>query len=178
MKKNLDIKLENINVLFIDDEFVECIAKIIEEELIEMCWGTTSKDMYDYRGTVENFLNRIHGRDNDFKVGFIGEFLVHCYFRLFTDFTNLSVFFNLEDRGNKKGFDYMFFDPKSGVWYVETKSGTCPNDEIDKFNIKKLNEANNDCIEKFINKTNFNLWDKAKNEAAHVLLSGDPLRKK
>lgn len=179
MIKGNKITLENVNLIYIDDEFVEKIAKTIESELISMCWGEENKDLFDYKQTVTSFLERIKDRDFAFQAGFIGEFLVHCYFKTFANYKHLSVFFNDQDKSNKRGFDYMIYDNKKGIWYIEIKSGTeYDNSLINKFNKEKIQEAYSDCEKKFISKNNPNLWNVAKSEVGKVISKRSSLRKK
>lgn len=178
LEKN-KVALENVNIIYIDDEFVEEIAKTIKNDLISMCWGEENKDMFNYEQTVTSFLERITDRDSAFKAGFVGEFLVHCYFKTFINFKHLSVFFSDQDRSNKRGFDYMIYDNKKGLWYVEIKSGTEKNNElVNTFNKNKIQEAYRDCEKKFIAKNNLNLWNVAKSEVGKVISKNSTLRKK
>lgn len=55
MAKGHKITLEKVNLIYIEDEFVEEIAKTIKNELISMCWGEENKDMFDYQQTVSSF---------------------------------------------------------------------------------------------------------------------------
>ena len=121
------IELEKVNLIYIDDKFVDEIAKTIKNNLVSMCWGQENSDLFDYGETVTNFLDRIKDRPLAFKVGFVGEFLVHCYFKTFTNYTHLSVFLNDQDKSNKRGFDCMIYDDKKELWYVEVKSGSEEN---------------------------------------------------
>ncbi len=179
MVKGNKITLEKINLIYIDDEFIEEIAKTIKNELISMCWGEENKDMFDYQQTVSSFLERLKDRDTAFQAGFIGEFIVHCYFKTFTNYKHLSVFFNDQDKSNKRGFDYMFYDTKNGLWYVEIKSGSENDDSlVNKTNKEKLQEAYRDCNDKFIKKNNLNLWNVAKTEVGKVLSKRSSLRSK
>ena len=179
MAKGHKITLEKVNLIYIEDEFVEEIAKTIKNELISMCWGEENKDMFDYQQTVSSFLDRLKDRDSAFQAGFIGEFIVHCYFKTFTNYKHLSVFFNDQDKSNKRGFDYMFYDTKNGLWYVEIKSGSENDDSlINKTNKEKLQEAYRDCNDKFIKKNNLNLWNVAKSEVGKVLSKRSSLRSK
>lgn len=57
MAKGHKITLEKVNLIYIEDEFVEEIAKTIKNELISMCWGEENKDMFDYQQTVSSFLD-------------------------------------------------------------------------------------------------------------------------
>lgn len=171
--------LENINLIYIDDTFVEEISNTIRSELISMCWGNENKDLFNYSQTVSSFLERLKDRDEAFQAGFIGEFIVHCYFKTFTTYKHLSVFFNDQDKSNKRGFDYLFYEPKKGLWYVEIKSGTeNDNSQINKTNKAKIQEAYRDCSDKFIKKSNSNLWNVAKSEVGKVLSKKTSLRSK
>ncbi len=179
MTKEYEINLEKINLIYIDNDFLCEISKTIDDDLINMCWGEATKDMYNYKQTVSNFLSRIDTRDEAFKVGFIGEFLVHCYFRTFTKYNNLSIFFNNQDKSNKRGFDYMFYDDKTGLWYTEIKSGTeVDNKKINDFNKEKVKESYRDCKDKFVKKTNSNLWNVAKYEVGQKISLKGSLRNK
>jgi len=170
---------EKIRLIYIDDKFVEEIAKTIKNELVSMCWGKEEKDLFDYKSTITSFLDRVKDRDSAFQVGFIGEFLVHCYFRTFINYKNLSVFFNNQDESNKHGFDYMFYDNKKRLWYVEVKSGAIDDSNlINKLNKEKLQEAYRDCKKKFIFKNNLNLWNVAKSEVGRVISKKSSLRSK
>lgn len=173
------IELEKVNLIYIDDKFVDEIAKTIKNNLVSMCWGQENSDLFDYGETVTNFLDRIKDRPLAFKVGFVGEFLVHCYFKTFTNYTHLSVFLNDQDKSNKRGFDCMIYDDKKELWYVEVKSGSEENiNLINKFNKEKINEAHRDCKNKFSLKKNSNLWNVAKSEVGKVVAKSNPLRTK
>ena len=91
MVKGNKIALEKENLIYIEDEFVEEIAKTIKSELISLCWGEENMELFNYQGTVASFLDRLDERDSAFKAGFIGEFIVHCYFKIIKIFKHLSI---------------------------------------------------------------------------------------
>ena len=114
--------LKNYNSIFIDDVDYPDIELIIKENLINLCWGSENEEFYDINEVIEEFLERFKNKNTEQKYGYIGEFLYYLYILYNADVIKpVSLFFNQEERGFKKGFDLLGYG-NNEFWYSEVKS--------------------------------------------------------
>ena len=95
----------------VSDEF----KSILRKHLAEICYGINKiklgNSKFSFQNTVKEFLLRfqpIESSLNDKQKGYLGELLTHIVLRNDSSVEPLSLYFNLEDRSFKKGFDLVF----------------------------------------------------------------------
>lgn len=167
------LELRTYNSLFIEDVDYKTIETTIKENLIGLCWGTENEEFYDINDVIDEFLERFERKSKEQKYGYIGEFLYYLYILHNVEIIKpVSVFFNQEERGFKKGFDLLGYDGKE-FWYSEVKSGSRDNKNIDEYNMERLSTAYNDIKTKLAYKNrNTNYWDTAKSNICKIKFSG------
>ncbi len=167
------LELRTYNSLFIEDVDYKTIEPTIKENLIGLCWGTENEEFYDINDVIDEFLERFERKSKEQKYGYIGEFLYYLYVLQNVEIIKpVSVFFNQEERGFKKGFDLLGYDGKE-FWYSEVKSGSRDNKNIDEYNMERLGTAYNDIKTKLAYKNrNTNYWDTAKSNICKIKFSG------
>lgn len=166
------LELKACNNLFIEDIDYENIETTIKENLIGLCWGTGNEEIYDINDVIDEFLKRFERKSKEQKYGYIGEFLYYLYVLQNVDIIKpVSVFFNQEERGFKKGFDLLGFDGNE-IWYSEVKSGNRGDKNIDDYNMERLSTAYSDIKGKLAYKNrNKNYWDTAKSNICKIKFS-------
>lgn len=165
--------------LFRVNSFSEELKSAIRENLTKICHGPetikTNRFSITYNETLREFIKRYKDKSDKQKKGYIAELLTHILlFQSYQGFKIASAFFNLEDRGAKKGFDLVIFDPElEGIWITEVKSGSAAEDvRSNKVNTENINEAKND-LKKRLSSQNTTLWHNALNAADKALAHGD-----
>lgn len=137
------------------EELSDELKQEIKNELISICHGDTAIGCYEFNEVLEELLARYPKEENK-RIGFIGEFLLNIIIRKFLpDIKIVSLFFNMEQRDVKKGFDILFIDISNGsIYFTESKAGKM-NDRDKDVNLKiieKIDLAKRDLIKKFTNK--------------------------
>lgn len=157
------LELKNYNSIFVDNIDYHDIELIIKENLISLCWGSENEEFYNINEVIEEFLERFKKKNTEQKYGYIGEFLYYLYILYNVDVIKpVSLFFNQEERGFKKGFDLLGYG-NNELWYSEVKSGSADNKDIDDYNLERLYTAYKDIVSKLSFKNrNKNYWDTAK----------------
>lgn len=168
------LELKTCNYLFIENIDYEDIETTIKENLIGLCWGTENEEYYNINDVIDEFLERFERKSKEQKYGYIGEFLYYLYILQNVEIIKpVSVFFNQEERGFKKGFDLLAFDGFE-FWYSEVKSGNRDDKDIDDYNIERLSTAYSDIKTKLAYKNrNKNYWDTAKSNICKIKLSDE-----
>ena len=166
------LALRTCNSIFVEDIDYEDIETTIRENLIGLCWGTENEEFYDINDVIDEFMERFERKSDEQKYGYIGEFLYYLYVLQNVEIIKpISLFFNQEERGFKKGFDLLCFDGNE-FWYSEVKSGNRGNKDIDDYNMERLSTAYRDIKDKLAYKNrNTNYWDTAKSNICKMRLS-------
>ena len=141
---------------------------LIRKHLSTICHGSHVSDylknpLYNYRSTINSFIERYEKKDDKTQKGMIGEFLSHIIITsLFDEYVITSAFFNLEEKSIKKGFDLLLFNTAdSTVWITEVKSGNLhKNNTHDQTTTTLLNTAKNDLIKR-LNEQETQYWHNA-----------------
>lgn len=165
------LQLGYYNYIFIKEKDYEKLKKIINDNLIDLCWGKENREIFNIKDVIDEFMDRFYKKPIEQQYGYIGEFIYYLYILQNNNIIKpFSLFFNQEEKSFKKGFDLLGFDGKK-FWYSEVKSGA-PNDKnIDSYNLERINTAYNDIKNKLeYKKRNTNYWDTAK---ANILKNGD-----
>jgi len=157
------LELDNYNYIFIKETDYKIIKKMIEDSIVELCWGSENVECFDVKSVIDEFMERFSGKSTDQKYGYIGEFIYYLYImQNQTVLKPLSIFFNQEERSFKKGFDLLGFDGEN-MWYSEVKSGSPNGQDVDSYNLERLSTAYNDIKHKLeLKNRNYNYWETAK----------------
>ena len=153
---------------YVSDEF----KSILRKSLAEICYGINKiklgNSKFSFQNTVKEFLLRfqpIEDSLNDKQKGYLGELLTHIVLRNDNSVEPLSLYFNLEDRSFKKGFDLVFRNKTSkNVILVEVKSGSKRARQINTTETAKtlLNVAKDDFLNRLNNQEDRDrLWNNA-----------------
>jgi len=135
--------------LCIIEEFSEELKDLIRTRLSSICHGSSTvqsnSDVYSYKKTLKEFLDRYEKKGDKIQKGMIGELLSHI---LIIDcdknMMNASPFFNLEEQSIKKGFDLVSIHVKTkDLWFSEVKSGNANGEKAHIKNGQLLNNAKN-----------------------------------
>ncbi|MEI6528279.1 MAG: hypothetical protein WCO10_01230 [bacterium] len=136
-----------------------------------------NSEIYNYKNTVINFVDRYKNHSEKTKKGMIGELLTHLLIpRCISNFESISIFKNKEEKSIKKGFDIVYFD-KNDLWYCEVKSG-------ENKNINSINQCNSNLLNKAKTQANTTtrstrstLWDSVLTDI-HLTIFNSKKRKK
>ena len=130
------------------EEFSDELKEKIREMLSSIWHGAVSseenQDIFNYKNTIKDFLNRYNSQSDNTKKGIIGELLTHILIpNYISDFEVISVMKNKEERSIKKGFDVVYCDKSiKNIWYCEVKSGgNVDETKINEKNKERLNAA-------------------------------------
>jgi len=111
------------------ERFTDDLKKLIRKNLAIYCHGADLAEnggvMFEYKSTVNHFLDVYDSKSEKIKKGLIGELLVHIVIGAYMpEFEPISPYFNLEERSIRKGFDLLLYDHgNKDVWITEVKSG-------------------------------------------------------
>ena len=122
----------NDDGIYIIDSMSDDLKKLIKQKLSEICYGVnkveTGSNQFSLKNTAKEFLIRLGPINVDIdnkQKGYLGEFLTHIILGENKNIEPLSLFFNLEERSPKKGFDLVFRNIKNdNIIIVEVKSGS------------------------------------------------------
>ena len=157
------LQLGYYNYIFVKEEDYEKLKKIINDNLIDLCWGKENREIFNIKDVIDEFIDRFDKKSIDQQYGYIGEFIYYIYILQNNNIIKpYSLFFNQEEKSFKKGFDLLGFDGEK-FWYSEVKSGSSDEKNIDSYNLERINTAYNDIKDKLKYKNrNTNYWDTAK----------------
>jgi len=133
--------------------YIEDFSDKLKEEIRKMLssiWhgsvAATESNQFGYKNTLKRLLERYNTKDNNTKKGMIGELLIHLLMPKYTNLRAVSVMKNKEENSIKKGFDVVYCDERSSIWYCEVKSGgdTNTTEDIDEKNKQLINNAKSD----------------------------------
>jgi len=147
------------------------LRSLLDENLVSICEGEFSTSSLDNvkRRIIELFTNKEAKEDGEYsnwEMGAVAEFFIHLYIKSI-GLKQECMFFNLEDRSAKKGFD-GYYTGEDLHWIMESKSGSIGTKDIS--HGAKLKEALNDLQGKFSGtaKSKNNPWREAFNHASHM----------
>ena len=169
----------NDSKFYIIESVSEDFKTLLRTNMAEICFGISKIEItstkFSFQNTVKEFLLRfqpLKERLNDKQKGFLGELLTHIVLRQDKNIEPLSVYFNLEDKSFKKGFDLVFQNQfTKNIVLVEVKSGSKRSNQINITDTTKdlLNTAKNDLINRLNNtKDRERLWN---NALSHVQIA-------
>ena len=146
------IEIENI-----DDDF----GKFIDEKIGLITEGYTDTEISKIKKRLYDFLQRKKG--TTIEMGAVAEFMVHLYMNE-NGFKQEFIFFNLEERSIKKGFD-GYYTIGNEEWILESKSGTISTAGIS--HASKFSECYADLEKKVKDVSGNNPWRNAYSHACH-----------
>jgi len=153
-----------------DDNFIHVIeiekidgdfANFIDQKIRLITEGHTDTEISKIKKRLYDFLQRKKG--TTIEMGAVAEFMVHLYMNE-NGFKQEFIFFNLEERSIKKGFDgyYTIGDEE---WILESKSGTISTAGIS--HVSKFSEGYADLEKKVKDASGNNPWRNAYNHSCH-----------
>lgn len=140
---------------------------LINSSLVEICEGESDTSLDAAKLT---FLDFLRNKDDTTKIGAVAEFFIHLFLRE-QGYKQEFLFYNLEERSIKKGFD-GYFSQGDTQFIVESKSGFESTRNIS--HKAKIKEAYNDIAStiggksKKSTKGQNNPWRNAYNHASHI----------
>lgn len=158
--------------------FSDAIKKLVRDELAIICHGEDkvygNSELYSYKKTLKNFLERYSTKSEMTKKGMVGELLTHVLLGFYMkNMKSSNPYFNMEEKSIKKGFDVVLYDSETKeIWITEVKSGHSKKKEAKEKNTELLNLAKND-LKKRLNENNDAIWENAINGARVALGEGE-----
>ena len=129
MTKKQTLKTKKISKChtYIVEDFNDELKGLIKKDLVSICHGPYrakyQKKYYNYKKTIREFLKICRKMDAKKKMGLVAELLAHVLIRkMYKKFSPISLFFNMEEKSMKKGFDVLFSE-ENKLWITEVKSG-------------------------------------------------------
>ena len=150
--------------IFWIDSFSDDLKSIIRNRLSAICHGidpaSTGRKIYCYKKTLDEFVKRYSSKTEDQKKGMIGELLLHILLaEVIDEFEVNSLFFNMEEKSVKKGFDVVLNKAHTTeLWIAEVKSGELHKDKNSSQTAIELINTAQDDLNKRLNEDNVTLW--------------------
>lgn len=161
------------------NEVMPDLQSFMDDHLVAVCEGIGSDSSIDeVKERVRELFKDKESKKQDkeysnWEMGAVAEFFAHLYLKSI-GLKQECMFFNVEERSIKKGFDGYYSD-KSDQWIMESKSGSIQSKDIS--HNSKLNEAINDLRDKISGKVKNNPWQNAYNHAQLIdVKSADDVR--
>lgn len=159
----------DVYICYIEDFGDELKEKI--REVLNSIWHGSknyqeNQDIYEYKNTLRDFLNRYNNQSPNTKKGIIGELLTHILIpKYIVDFEVISIMKNKEERSIKKGFDIVYSNNVlKNIWYCEVKSGGDEDTlDINDKNSERLDAAKKG-IQDMFDSNRTTLWDSVLND--------------
>lgn len=158
---------KNIKLTVVDIEKIDKkIKSVLDKNFVAICEGNSGSNL----ATVKKYVVDLYAQKNEeWKLGATAEFFVHLYIK-FLGFKQECLFFNLEEKASKKGFD-GYYSYNGTEWIMESKSGleTTKNNS----HTSKIKEAMDDLeakvsgSKKVNGKPQNNPWRNAYSHASH-----------
>lgn len=149
--------LHVIEIKSITDDF----AKLIDERIRIVTEGNTDTDISLIKKRLYEFLQR--KKNTTIEMGAVAEFMIHIYMN-YLGFKQEFIFWNLEERSIKKGFD-GYYTINNEEWILESKSGSIS--VSGNTHISKFTEAYKDLEKKIKDEEGNNPWRNAYTHACH-----------
>lgn len=160
---------------YFSDELKEKIREMLNSIWHGAVSSAENQDIYNYKNTIKDFLDRYNDQSNNTKKGIIGELLTHILIpNYISDLEVISVMKNKEERSIKKGFDIVYCNKSiKNIWYCEVKSGG----DIDKLEINKKNEerlnAAKTGIQEMITSNRTTIWQSVLNDVTLTIFNSN-----
>lgn len=159
-----------LTILEIDTLNVD-LTSLMDEYLVSICEGTYSESaLHEVKERVKDlFKDKSSDKKGytNWEMGAVAEFFIHLYLNV-EKFKQECLFFNLEERSIKKGFDGYYSDDID-QWIMESKSGSISTKGIS--HKSKLSEAVSDLEKKFSGAVKNNPWSNAYSHASQIDVS-------
>lgn len=136
-------------------------GKFIDENIRIITEGYTDTEISKIKKRLYKFLQRKKG--TTIEMGAVAEFMVHLYMNE-NGYKQEFIFFNLEERSIKKGFD-GYYTIGNEEWILESKSGSISTAGIS--HSSKFAEGYSDLEKKVKDTAGNNPWRNAYNHACH-----------
>ena len=137
------------------------LKRFIDENIHQICLGENG----DLATVKLDLKARIEGWGDQNKIiGSIAEFFVHLYLK-YCGYKQECLFFNLEERSLKKGFDGLY-SIREELWFMESKSGMISTRGVT--HASKIKEAYADVKAKITTAVSNNPWLNAYNHARTI----------
>lgn len=153
------------------DTLDDGLRSLIDKYLVAICEGVYSDSaLADVKARVKELFNDKSLEEDGYstwEMGAVAEFFIHLYLNT-EDLKQECLFFNLEERSIKKGFD-GYYSSQSEQWIVESKSGSIDTKGVN--HKSKVNEAIADLKKKVSGDVKNNPWSNAYNHASHIDVS-------
>lgn len=147
------------------------LTLLIDKYLVSICEGVYSDSaLIDVKERVKELFRDKSSEEDEYstwEMGAVAEFFIHLYLNT-ENLKQECLFFNLEERSIKKGFD-GYYSNQSEQWIVESKSGSIQTAGVS--HKSKINEAVADLKKKFSGDVKNNPWSNAYNHASHIDVS-------
>lgn len=127
---------------------------------------TENQDIYNYKETLKDFLDRYNTQARDTKKGMIGELLTHVLLpNYLPDFEVVSIMKNPAERKIRTGFDVVYYQKSNPqIWYCEVKSGGDEDSlSVDEKNNERLGAAKTS-IKNMFDSRRITLWQSVLDE--------------
>lgn len=151
-----------VYICYVEDFSDELKEKI--REMLNSIWhgvvDSTERQQFNYKKTIQRFLERYNSKTSNTKKGMIGELLTHLLIPQYIDLQAISIMKNKEENSIRKGFDVVYSNQENSIWYCEVKSGGDTNntEDINNKNKELLNSAKRD-IQKHSMGKRVALWE-------------------
>lgn len=161
-----DDKVHVFVVHNLSSEFKE----LIKNRFVSVCKGVAYYQKFEeisfYKDTLKDFVERYESKQEEQKMGLIGELLAHILiFQCLPEYKSVAPFFNMEDKGPRKGFDLVLYrEANSDMCYVEVKSGQGYGDTSANESKNLISRAKSDLLTKLSDQKR-NHWNNAINSA-------------
>lgn len=163
------IKLLNhveIHLIHIDEINIR-LKTYLDFKIVEICEGAGGAKISEIKLRLIEFLE---SKNVNTEIGAISEFFIHLYLN-HLGYNQECMFFNLEERSIKKGFD-GFYTMNNEEWIVESKSGLITTSKM--AHQLKIKEAYSDLHAKLKGEVSSSgtymndPWKNAYNHASHA----------
>lgn len=138
------------------------LGELINDKIRVITEGNTTTDILLIKQRLINYLDGKKG--STLEMGAVAEFMIHLYLNA-RGFKQEFIYFNLEERSIKKGFD-GYYTLNTEEWILESKSGSISTNNIS--HDSKIIEAYNDLTNKISDEDGNNPWRNAYNHACHI----------
>ena len=161
------------------DRVSDEMKNMIHARLNEYCYGAirVAEDTtyYSFANTVVEFLERFESKHRTTQIGMAGELLTHMLMPMaHPSLTNISIYFNKEERSIKKGFDLTFFEESAQtIWYSEVKSGEPTTESAEVKAVSLMGTAASDLVSKMAAHSPRSRWDSAQLDAGLAIFSDE-----
>lgn len=165
LKSNVINLSERQEIHVIDiPEIDKDLEVLIDDFIVMICEGDSDSEIISVK---KSFLRLFKNKKDSFLMGAIAEFICHLYLNL-KGYKQDFLYFNLEERSIKKGFDGVF--SKSGsMFLMESKSGLFGNSGVvHKSKLKEAHKDLSDYVSGKNRKSINNPWRNAYNHASHA----------